>query len=526
MPTAPYPAPGGQWTDDRVHLFVPTGFRDRDRQDVVLHFHGYNTTIDDTVPAHLYREHIYASGANVVLAVPQGPVNAASGDFGKLAEPDGTGDFLQEVLIVLYRAGVIVRPVLGQVALTSHSGGYEAVAQNIEGAEQVNLFDSLYGDVSTYQAYAEGGGRLRSNYTAAGGTDVNNQTLAAALAAADAPTQTNLRDGDAVIYFTPATHVGSTRDDGAYGEMLRWGWPHSRRGPRIELRTVTETADQATATWFAPIDEDVTGFRVETSQDGARWHQAAEVGASATSATFALDSGGAWVRVAPVVMGLLDVDVQPSDAYRVAPGADVLVVDGFDRVLDGSWGGLSHDFAARVGQAAGPVDTVSNEAITEGGFDLSPYRAVIWLLGDESSDDHPFSAAEQAAIDAYLAAGGAIIVSGSEVAYAAGGAWLTGATGATFASDDADSNTAHGVGALAAVPDFAFGDGAAPYLEEYPDVLGTDTGAVALLAYATGANAAVGVAGKGALVGFPLETIDAPADLASVVGELLAFVAP
>lgn len=488
MPTAPYPAPGRPWMDDRVHLFVPEGYDQADANDLVLHFHGHNTTIDATIPAHHYREQVYASGANVVLVVPQGPVNAASGDFGKLSDPDGTAAMLQEVLIVLYRAGVITRPVLGDVILTSHSGGYVATSQNLAGTfhvPQIQLYDSVYGFISTFRDYALAGGRLRSNYTAGGGTDANNMTLASQLTAMgaevhDEPTTAALRSPDPLIYFAATSHEGSTRLDDAYGEQLRWGARRGRHGGRAELRVCTGT----TTTFLAPADPDGTTW--DPSTDGAR------------------------VVVVPSVD-----DPQPSDTYAVAD-TGLLVVDGFDRVIDGSFGGLAHDFAARVGEAAGGADTVSNEAVTEDGFDLSPYRVVIWLVGDDSTDDHTFTAAERAAITAYVAGGGHVILSGSEIGYdlstvSGGAAFLSSVAGATYAADDAGTNTVAGV---------SFGAAGAAYPEEYPD---TFTG-TQVLAYATGASAAVGIAGQGVVVGFPLETIADDDDLADVVATLLAFV--
>ncbi len=540
MPTAPFPNPGDPWTDDRVHLFVPAGYREAAGHDLVLHFHGHSTTIDATVPGHHYREQVYASGADVILVVPQGPVEAASGDFGKLDDPAGTDAFLDEVLVVLYREGQIARPARGQTILTSHSGGYAAVARNLggdgapplPGIAQVDLFDSLYGYLSTYQAYALGGGRLRSNYTSTGGTDDNNRALVDALEAeetqvATAPTTRALRDALAVIYPTAATHNGSTRDDGAFGEQLRWGARRSRRGPRVELRTATAAGGEATLTWLAPPEDDLTGFRIETSIDGVTWSLAAEAAADQDAASFPIDAG-ARVRVVPVVDGVALDDAQPSDVYRVDPDAEVLIVDGFDRVIDGSWGGLAHDFAARVGEAAGPVHAVADEAVTEDGFDLSGYRTVIWLVGDESTDDHTFSPAARDAIDAYLDGGGRVILSGSEIGFELGASaagWLAATAGAAYASDDAGSGSARGAGPLASLPGFGFGGAAAPYPEEYPDTF-TATGAGELvLAYGTGAGAAVGIAGRGVLVGFPLELIDDPDDLAAVMAALLGFVA-
>ena len=62
---------------------------------------------------------------------------------------------------------------------------------------------------------------------------------------------------------------------------------------------------------------------------------------------------------------------RPSDAYG-ATGTSWLVVDGFDRVLDGSFTGATHPFAAKVGAATGdPFSVASNEAVAQGIVDLA-----------------------------------------------------------------------------------------------------------------------------------------------------------
>ncbi|HUQ06228.1 MAG TPA: hypothetical protein VM261_27175 [Kofleriaceae bacterium] len=542
MPTAPFPSSGQPWTDGRVHIFVPEGYHQRDAHDVVLIFHGHSTTIDASVPAHRYREQLYASGTDAILVVPQGPVNAASGNFGKLMDPAATAAFLDEVMTVLYRAELITRPVVGDVVLTSHSGGYQAVAANLDPAAtfavpQVNLYDSLYGFLPTYRDFVVGGGRLRSNYTSGGGTDANNLSLASTLSGmnvtvASAPTVTAMRDSRALIYFTAASHNGSTRDDAAFAEQLRWSRLPGRHGPRAELRTATSTGGVAALTWRAPPDPDLEGWSVEISaNDGVDWVSVAHTTRDAVAATFASTSA-MRVRLVPIMAWRPDPDVRPSDAYVIAPAADILVVDGFDRVVDGSWSGLSHELAARVGAAAGNVHTVTNEAITEDSFAMTPYRVVIWLVGDDSTEDHTFTAAERAAIDAYLAGGGHVILSGSEIGYelgptTAGAQWLASVAGAVHATDDADLSSAAGAGALAAVPSFAFGGDAAPYTEEFPDTFTpTGSGAVILRYGAAGPAAAVGIAGRAAIVGFPLETIEEPAQLDAVVDALVDFVTP
>ncbi len=539
MPAAPYPdGSGSTYTDPSVRVFLAEGYRDRGAQDLVVHFHGFDTTLDATLAGHLYQQQVYESGSNAVLVVPQGPVNAASGDFGKLMTPGGLARLATEVLVVLYRDGKITHPSPGELVLTSHSGGYQAVAYNLDAASmapavtQVDLFDSLYGFDATYEAFALASGTVfRSNYTAGGGTLADNQAVAADLAQsgptpADAATQRALDAAPPVIYFADTSHDGSTRLENAYGEELRWRLPHSRSGPRIELRQAVVTGGMATVRWLAPPDEDVTGFVVETSKDGATWTSAATAGPAGAEATFPMKAG-ARVRVKAVVTGVAAADVIPSDTYRMDPAPAVLVVDGFDRMLDGGFGGLYHDFAAVVGEAAGPVASVSHRAITEDGFGLPAWPSVLWVLGDESTDDLSLSAAEQTALQAYVDGGGHLVVSGSELGYdigqtTAGAAFLEHCFGAAFYLDASGSYTVDAAGALGAIPSFGYSGPGAAYQDAYPDAF-TASGGTVLLTYGTGTAAAVGIPGKGVLVGFPLELVDTAPHLAAVVKALLAY---
>ncbi|PKN56461.1 MAG: hypothetical protein CVU56_16000 [Deltaproteobacteria bacterium HGW-Deltaproteobacteria-14] len=532
FPTAPYPAPGGSWSDPSVLLFVPADFRDRGVTDLVVHFHGFGAVVDDVVATQGYREQLYLSGVNAVFVAPQGPKNASSGDFGKLMDPGGLEALVRDVVSVLYRDGWLATPIAGDLILTEHSGGYQAVAENLdaitEGGEVTHamLFDGLYARVDQYTAFANAGGIFRSDYTATGGTKTLNQGIASTLGAATAPTQANLRDRDAVVWFADTGHYDAMRYEMAFAEALRWAATRSRRGPRVELRTATRSGDTVTVRWFSPRDDDLVGFDVEAAEPGGAWQIVASVGASAESATFSA-SGGREVRVVPRVVGVSLADALRSDAGFVGGAADVLVVDGFDRALGGSFVGLRHGFAARVGAAVAGAAYASNEAITDDGFPLAGYDAVIWLVGDESTSDHTFTLAEQAAVDAYLDGGGALVASGSEIGWdlgsqGNGGAFLTG-LGAKYAADDSDSYTVSGAGELAGLGPFAYGGPGAAYPEDFPDALSAAAGGEIALRYASGQGAAAGVFGQSVVVGFPLELVDSDADLAALASALVGF---
>lgn len=529
LPTAPFPAPGRSWSDDRVHIFVPGGFPTDREINLLLHFHGFGTTLADTLVAHRYREQVYASGAAAVLVVPQGPVSAQSGDFGKLMSPAGTAALLEHVRMLLYRDGLSLNPTRGELYLSAHSGGYQAVAANLDPMLEVagvELFDALYGYRATFRGWVNSGGRLRSNYSAGGGTVDENQTLVEELRAlgkivAEASSTTALRDAEAMITFADTSHNGVTRHLGAYGEWLRYLAP-GRRGPRPELLSVLEVGGQATVRWRAARDRSVAGWVVERLEEV--WTAVATVGPEAEEAQFPL-SVGARLRVRPQIPGQRADQVQASDVYRLDPAADTLIVDHFDRVIGGGHSGLSHDFSARVAEAWGPVATVGHRDVDEGAVALDDWPVVIWLAGDQSRNDLSFTDAEAEKVRAYLASGGRLIVSGSEVAYdlVARDPNFLAELGASYLADSNSAREVSGVGALAGLGSLSFGGPSAPYTVGYPDVLAPASGTEVLLRYPDGRAAAVGTPGQKVVFGFPLETIDDPVALRACLLGLRRF---
>ena len=535
LPTAPFPHASGVWTDASVRIFVPAGYRQHADHDMLLHFHGHNGTLAGTLAGHRYEQHVCASGANALLVVPQGPVNAASSNFGKLMTPAGTRALLEQVLVLLYRDDVVNVPVRGELTLTAHSGGYHAVALNANDSSlrvtQVHLYDALYGDLAAFATYAGSGAFFRSNYTTSGGTLPENQGLAVTLAEdypgvslSEDATLPALRDTQSVIDFTPSSHNGATRYRNAYGDRVRFGSRRGVAGGRIELRSATVTAGVATLTFLAPRDEQRTGFVVEASEAGGPFVSVAEASTSAREVTFAVSGSASRAVRVRSRMASATAPSEASDTYALTPGADILVVDGFERVLGGSFGGRSHAFAARVGQLLG-ANTISQRALTEDGFSLAGYRAVVWLAGDQSLEDAVLGADARALLSAYVGSGGALLVSGSEVAFALSGNAFLAELGATYVGDDAGSLTISAEAALGiSLVNAPFGGPAAAYEEDFPDVLGTTPGASVLLRYGTATVAAVGIPGSAALVGFPLEVVESDAQLSTLLGALVAFV--
>lgn len=180
--------------------------------------------------------------------------------------------------------------------------------------------------------------------------------------------------------------------------------------------------------------------------------------------------------------------------------------------------------------------STSNEAVANQLVDLSAYEVVVWMLGNEHVDDATFDATEQARVNDYLAGGGALFVSGSNIAYdlvsqGGGATFAQNALHVGFSSDDASTlqaaGSAGGILSDIATFDFDTANGAA-YDVRSPDGLLTGSNAVACLDYVGGLGGVAGVQYAGAAhnvvtFGFPFETISNPAMRAAIMQRVMDF---
>jgi len=240
----------------------------------------------------------------------------------------------------------------------------------------------------------------------------------------------------------------------------------------------------------------------------------------------------------------------------------VLVVNGFDRLNSGQLiyqnmpdiGGFvdrmylsqmnTFDYIIQHGAALTDsgvgFDGISNELLEDQLFTLDPqlHQAVFWILGEESSLGDTLNPVEQAALSAYLNAGGKLFISGAEIG------WDLDHLGSVddrdfyhhtlmtaYVADDANTFSAAGVtgSPLAGLASVTFDDGTGgTYRVEYADVLSPLNGAASCLQYNTGGDACVYVdTGTYQVInlGFPFETITQTAVRHDVMAAVLNYFA-
>lgn len=201
---APFPAQSGP----DAAVAVPSRFDPTQPLRLCVYFRGFSSCVTSIIgdrevacsPGGPRRgfsalgNQLEASGANLILVLPELRREAQSGDPGALRNAGAFDAMMNEIL---GRLEPLV-PGLGRRSMSdvarlgvmSHSGGYQAVAQVVRAAppslRSVALLDSLYGEDSKFAAwisahatgFAPGGDyRFADIYTTGGGTADHSRAL-------------------------------------------------------------------------------------------------------------------------------------------------------------------------------------------------------------------------------------------------------------------------------------------------------------------------------------------------------------
>lgn len=174
------------YSDSTVAMFIPKGFRATDKVDFVIHFHGWRHSVANTLDEYQLIRQFADSGKNAVLIVPEGPRFAPDSFDGKLEDTNGFKTFMTEAVAKLRASGALAQTnfTIGQIILSGHSGGYEAMFSILDHGglsdkvREVWLFDALYAGTDAFLTWQKNtNGRLLDIYTDHGGTKQETEDL-------------------------------------------------------------------------------------------------------------------------------------------------------------------------------------------------------------------------------------------------------------------------------------------------------------------------------------------------------------
>ena len=342
------------------------------------------------------------------------------------------------------------------------------------------------------------------------------------------------------------------------------------------VHAVSNSSGQVTVSWAAGASTPAavngaaaTGYKVYASVDGYGFDGGTAVAGGATTSVTLSDYDPTKTYYFKVATTNAGGESLASEVVAVLPSGgvkQVLIVNGFDRFdrtqnlryaylgqqVDRVWSRYnnSFDYVVQMANAiagAKPgvhVASTSNEAVISGAVNLTDYDTVIWISGTESTADDTFDATEQAKVTSFIAAGGNLFLSGSEIGWDLdqlnnGRTFYESTLKANYVSDDAGTYTAtaNAAGIFAGMSSFVFSNGSTfssldgqVYDVAYPDVIAPQAGAVSALSYSggTGGTAAIqvqGTGGAGSIVmfAFPFEAMTSADRRQTAMGRILDF---
>lgn len=219
-----------------VAIFIPKGFRAKEKVDFVVHFHGWNNSATNSLQKYHLIDQFVESGRNAILIVPEGPFNSPDSFGGKLEDRDGFKRFMNEAMDTLRQHGVIKDSGIGNIILSGHSGGYEVISAIVavgglsDNVREVWLFDALYARTERFVIWFDHHkGRFVDIFTEHGGTKDETLDLMAALEGNDVPFYNgdeatvplhDLRDHHLVFLFSKLPHDETVQAHHTFRDLL------------------------------------------------------------------------------------------------------------------------------------------------------------------------------------------------------------------------------------------------------------------------------------------------------------------
>jgi hypothetical protein len=182
------------YSDSSVAIFIPKDFKQSEKTNIVVYFHGWGNNIDKSCSKFNLIEQFVESNKNAIFVFPEGPKNASDSFGGRMEDKDGLKNLIDDVLSFLSEKEKVSTTNIGNIILAGHSGAYRVISfclmhggltQNVS---DVILFDALYGYLDRFSNWIENyNGRFINIYTDNGGTKSNSQKFMDRLGASEIP---------------------------------------------------------------------------------------------------------------------------------------------------------------------------------------------------------------------------------------------------------------------------------------------------------------------------------------------------
>lgn len=172
------------YSDSSVAVFIPKGFKPKEKINIVVYFHGWYNNIDSACAQFKLIEQFTACGKNAIFVFPEGPKNSPDSYGGKLEGKNAFKNLINDVMKFLIENKKLKSKKIGDIILAGHSGAYRVMAYILmhggltKNISDVILFDALYAEAEKYVYWIDNyKGRFINIFTNEGGTKSDSEDL-------------------------------------------------------------------------------------------------------------------------------------------------------------------------------------------------------------------------------------------------------------------------------------------------------------------------------------------------------------
>ena len=139
---------------DQGLIYVPTSFDKSKPYSLIVYLRGLSSTVKNTAINMQLPQQVEKLKGNCVLLLPELRIGVRDTDPGSWHSANVASNFLLNSL------AIASLPAASKVVVASHSGGYNSASAMIKNnpslpIKSIILFDSLYGELDTFQKYAQ-----------------------------------------------------------------------------------------------------------------------------------------------------------------------------------------------------------------------------------------------------------------------------------------------------------------------------------------------------------------------------------
>lgn len=274
---------------------------------------------------------------------------------------------------------------------------------------------------------------------------------------------------------------------------------------------------------FIKPDATVTGYTAYYGRDGVSFPDSISIAPNSPLIEGLFTDSLYYVRIKAVNnSGVSALSEVLAGIPLTAAGEKIIIVNGFDRASAGNTYNFIRQHGTAIKANGQRFASATNDAIVDGVMSLNDFSTADYILGDESTADETFSAAEQTLVKDFLQKGGSLFVSGCEIGWDLDRPSVPTTGDRDFFNNflkmkyvaDAPNNIKQatyqaeilGGNPFSGVPNLAFDNGTHGTIDvQWPDVVRANAGGLPFAKY-TGLDTASGVSGVYFQGMFPLGT--------------------